>query len=610
MSETIINLTAGNLGSAVVNVTTGKGSTKYDVDFGREFRTSYNINFGDRGPQGEQGIQGIAGPNEITTATGTNLTGYIYGDGTNIDGATRGVDFSSNISDMYGTIAIRNKEEGSLLANQYRFFFGSIASVDDAPTIQTSATSYQFWNFPDTSGYVAITTNATGSAANVEIYAKATTTIPRGGIVYISGASGANKLISLAQANTEPLSSKTIGVSIQALATNGFGYVMTEGDLTGLGINLGSGHGVEEGDPIWLSPTTAGGMVFGVANKPSAPDHMVFIGYVLRINGNTLDEIYVKIQNGYALEELHNVAISSPANKQVLAFDSATGLWKNQNASISGNTTSDLNGLIYSDGETLSAIEAETYATPDSQGIPRMQDGGIYLTKLRFTDGTYKYSQINPPAFNDGDTQFSLTLPRSSGTIATNNTALMLSGAQTANGAKTFNGQIELAGQSATNATSALTRQLGDERYGTFSAIRETTLSSTTTNFAQVVSITLPIGKYQIDAFVASLHVASAGCRIRFATNQPIKVGITDNYGRPASPAFSWPIIDDAYTNTSPYAIRFDTGAVEYRRTITGIIEILTSNTTLSLDYAQQVATPASPSEARKRSHILARKIN
>jgi hypothetical protein len=240
MSETIINLTAGNLGSAVVNVTTGKGSTKYDVDLGKEFKTIHDVKIGDRGPvgpqgeQGIQGIQGIAGPNEITTATETNLTGYIYGNGSNVAGATRGVGFSSNISDMYGTIAIRNEEEGSLLANQYRFFFGSIASVEDAPSIQTSATSYQFWNFPDTSGYVAITTNATGSAANVEIYAKATTTIPRGGIVYISGASGANKLISLAQANTEPLSSKTIGVSIQALATNGFGYVMTEGDLTGL----------------------------------------------------------------------------------------------------------------------------------------------------------------------------------------------------------------------------------------------------------------------------------------------------------------------------------------------------------------------------------------
>jgi hypothetical protein len=347
----VVDMLAGD-SPAVVVIDHSSGPSVVEIDGGNQ-PSIVEIN---QGPTGDF----------ISTVTETNLNGYIYGDGTSIAGATRGVGFSSNISDMYGTIAIRNEEEGSLLANQYRFFFGSIASVDDAPSIQTSATSYQFWNFPDTSGYVAITTNATGSAANVEIYAKATTTIPRGGIVYISGASGANKLISLAQANTEPLSSKTIGVSIQALATNGFGYVMTEGDLTGLGINLGSGHGVVEGDPIWLSPTTPGGMVFGVANKPSAPDHMVFIGYVLRINGNTLDEIYVKIQNGYELEELHNVAINGLTDGQILSYESSTGLWKNKPSAITKSTT----------GNPATGLEGQICINTFDNNVKIYADGG------------------------------------------------------------------------------------------------------------------------------------------------------------------------------------------------------------------------------------------
>lgn len=323
------------MSNTILNITTGEGSTRYSV------------NFGDRGPagpqgeQGDQGIQGETGPNEITTATATDLTGFISGNGTNVDGATRGVSFSADGDDMYGTIAVRNGEDGSLLANSYRFFNVGLTSIDDAPSLFGTADAGTYWNLPNKSGYVAITTNATGSASNIEIYAKAATTLTKGAVVYISGASGANKLISPAQASTEGLSSKTIGVTIQSLATNAFGYVMTEGDLTGLGIDLGSGHGVVEGDPIWLSPTTAGGMVFGLANKPSAPDHMVFVGYVTRINGNTLDSIYVKIQNGFELQELHNVAISSPSTGQVITYNSTTGLWVNSNQTITSTGISD-----------------------------------------------------------------------------------------------------------------------------------------------------------------------------------------------------------------------------------------------------------------------------
>lgn len=320
------------MSNTILNITTGEGSTRYSV------------NFGDRGPagpqgeQGDQGIQGETGPNEITTATATDLTGFIYGDGTNVAGSQAASTWTDPNTlaqrDEFGNLYCQVLTATSnLVLNEPNYLGSHIFS--------SLATSTLHINIPDASGYIALTTNATGSASNIEIYAKAATTLAKGAVVYISGASGANKLISPAQASTEGLSSKTIGVTIQALATNAFGYVMTEGDLTGLGIDLGSGHGVVEGDPIWLSPTTAGGMVFGVANKPSAPDHMVFIGYVLKINGNTLDEIYVKIQNGFELQELHNVAISSPTNGQVITYNSTTGLWVNTNQTITSTGISD-----------------------------------------------------------------------------------------------------------------------------------------------------------------------------------------------------------------------------------------------------------------------------
>jgi hypothetical protein len=231
----------------------------------------------------------------------------------------------------------------------------------------------------------------------------------------------------------------------------------------------------------------------------------------------------------------------------------------------------------------------------------------IDTNSLRIYGNTY-YTQINPFPLLSSNVSF--TFPNSSGVVATNNTAVMLAGAQSVSGAKTFTGQIELTNQQATSSTSALTRQLGDLRYGTISNILSAPVTSITTNFVPVVSITLPIGIYQIDAFMASAHASAAGCKIRLSTSTNIKVGITDNYGRPTVAAFSWPIIDELYNNAHPYAIRSDTGGVEYRRTITGIVEVITNNTVVSLDYAQVVATPLSPSTARVRSHILARQVN
>lgn len=47
------------------------------------------------GPQGPTGATGAAGPNSVTTSTSTTLEGYIYGDGTNIAGATEATVYST-----------------------------------------------------------------------------------------------------------------------------------------------------------------------------------------------------------------------------------------------------------------------------------------------------------------------------------------------------------------------------------------------------------------------------------------------------------------------------------------------------------------------------------
>lgn len=158
------------------------------------------------------------------------------------------------------------------------------------------------------------------------VYVKNSTesSLSKGQAVYISSAQGDHPLISLSIASGENTSSKTLGLLRQNLLSNEFGYVVSEGILSGIDTSAAN----SAGDTVWLSPTTPGGLVYGSANKPYAPNHMVFIGYVLRKNQNE-GIIYVKIQNGYELEELHNVAISGVSNNQFLKYESSSDLWKN-----------------------------------------------------------------------------------------------------------------------------------------------------------------------------------------------------------------------------------------------------------------------------------------
>jgi hypothetical protein len=129
------------------------------------------------------------------------------------------------------------------------------------------------------------------------------------------------------------------------------------------------------GDPIWLSPTTAGGMVFGAANKPFAPNHIVYLGVVTRKTGNTVVEIYVKIQNGAELDELSDVLISSPVAGQAL-MRGAT-LWENR--SIVAADISDLGTLATQDGTFSGTSSGTNTGDQDLSGYATTSDLADYL---------------------------------------------------------------------------------------------------------------------------------------------------------------------------------------------------------------------------------------
>jgi len=170
------------------------------------------------------------------------------------------------------------------------------------------------------------TPNTFSSSLQHEV--KAGVALTKGQAVFVNGVAGTNMVVSKASNAAENTSSKTMGLIVQDLAINGIGQVITEGLLTGTGTApLDTSAATAAGDPVWLG--TDGNLLFGLGNKPVAPAHMVFIGIVTRISA-TVGEIFVKVQNGFELDELHNVLLNAETDGQVLTYDSATLLWKNK----------------------------------------------------------------------------------------------------------------------------------------------------------------------------------------------------------------------------------------------------------------------------------------
>ena len=158
-----------------------------------------------------------------------------------------------------------------------------------------------------------------GQEEVIRVYNGTGSTLVDGQVVYVTGAQGNRLTVGLATASSEAASSVTIGMVTETIANGTEGFITISGIVNGLNTST-----LSEGTALWLS-TTAGTYT---STRPTAPNHSVLIGYVVRSH-TSAGSVFVKIQNGYELDELHNVLISSVANNDVLKYDSTSGVWKN-----------------------------------------------------------------------------------------------------------------------------------------------------------------------------------------------------------------------------------------------------------------------------------------
>lgn len=208
--------------------------------------------------------------------------------------------------------------------------------------------------------------------------------INKGQAVYISSANGTNIIVSKASNTTEATSSKTLGLLETTGATNAIVNAITSGLIDGLDTSTAT-----VGDPVWLG--VSGNLIFGLASKPVAPAHLVYIGVVSRAHA-TVGEIIVRIQNGFELNEIHDVLITSVADNNLLAYESATSLWKNKTATTLGIAplaSPTFTGTVTTPAIVVSSETASRIASFDASKNIKSLDTATYpsLAELAYAKG-------------------------------------------------------------------------------------------------------------------------------------------------------------------------------------------------------------------------------
>jgi hypothetical protein len=348
----------------------------------------------------------------LTSSTGTNGWYYVVSvaGSTNLDGITdwqvgdwllfngtiwQKIDQSNLVTSVNGNtgaVVITASSLGAL---------DTITSTDGSVTVSGTGTTRD----------LSVATAA--STTNVLVQVRNTTgaTLTKGTVVYMSGATGQIPTVTKAIATTDGSSAQTLGMITADLANNSNGYVTVIGLITNMDTSA-----YTDGVQLYLSGSIAGTVT---TTKPYAPTHLVYVGIVEHAHP-TQGKIFVKVQNGYELDELHNVSAQSPTTGQTIVYNSATSLWEKNTVSLSAG----VNG-------TLPIANGGTGATSASAA----------LTAL----GAY------PAANPSGYTSNTGTVTSVGGTGTVN--GLSLSGTVTSTGNLTLGGTLDLSSPPAIGGT-------------------------------------------------------------------------------------------------------------------------------------------------------------
>jgi len=316
---------------------------------------------------------------------------------------------------------------------------GGISSPDfiqfDTGATVTNAAGRLYWDATQQTLTVGLNANIAADIGQT-LYAYVTNaesvTITKGQPVYMFAASGDRVSVKLAYNTGDATSAKTLGVCAENIAAGQAGMVLCQGVQDGLDLSAYS-----PGDTLYLG-ATAGTLT---STKPYAPNHLVYIGVVERANmGN--GRLYVRVQNGYELDELHNVSAQSPSNGQTLIYNASTSLWEK-------NTLTDGTGISITEGAgtitiansgVLSAVAGTGISVSGATGNVTITNSAPDQTVALTGAGTTSITGTYPNFTITSNDQYTGTVTSVGGTGTVN--GISLSGTVTSSGNLTLGGTL------------------------------------------------------------------------------------------------------------------------------------------------------------------------
>ena len=257
----------------------------------------------------------VASGTDTYTATITGVTSYADGDVYLIrftNGNTTGCTLNIN---SLGAVPLYRNNDGALIG-------GDIQDGGEMLCVYNSSLSIFQCIGTSPNSLIAYVTNAESIS------------ITKGQPVYAFGGVGDRLKVKLAYNTGDSTSAQTIGLVLSAsIGANQKGFIMMQGLLDGLSILPTSTWA--DGDPVYLG-STAGAIT---KTKQYAPNHLVYLGFVTTASNGSAGRLYVRVQNGYELDELHNVQAQSPSANDTIYYDNVANQWKTASlATILGYT--------------------------------------------------------------------------------------------------------------------------------------------------------------------------------------------------------------------------------------------------------------------------------
>lgn len=186
-------------------------------------------------------------------------------------------------------------------------------------------------------------------------YIKASATIAKGQLVMFDGSVGASGVLKGKPSTGVTNGQLIMGVAAEAIANNGFGLVSSFGLVRGFN-TTGTPYGEvwADGDILYYNPSFAGGLT---KNLPTAPTLHVVVAAVVNAATAGSGSVFVRVQAEPLVSQLSDVYAPTPANNDVLVYDSVQQRWENAPISTAGAVTS-VTGTspVVSSGGTTPAI--------------------------------------------------------------------------------------------------------------------------------------------------------------------------------------------------------------------------------------------------------------